>query len=314
MTVCIALLADGGRKIICVTDEKVSFSGFSADNLTFKNEPLVGTSVALCAGNDMQYAPIILERARKSLTPQSSPSEAAYAVDDAYHDQLSELIQKRILKRYRIDADTFVRRGRKLFTEAVYNRLCERIERVTISAKFLVCGHDSSGIGHLFTAGGEASVENFDHIGLWSIGSGAASALASLSFHATHKHLIPRYADLHSALYFALEAKFMAESENTVGESTFVVVFEKGQLPKFVAEAAVPKIKKAWLRSGAPRQSKKVVTLIDELLYDYREVTDEEGALRAIDARLGKRAGYSKKLLERVRAKRLVSQTPEDQQ
>ena len=90
-----------------------------------------------------------------------------------------------------------------------------------------------------------------------------------MAFHVTHKHFTPCFCSLNDALYFTLEAKFMAESADTVGESTFVTVWEVGEKIRFIDEHDVDKIRNEWRRSGAPRQLKKVLTMLSRMLYDF---------------------------------------------
>ena len=144
ISVCIATLCNERRTCVGITDEKVSFSSFSAEYLSHKNQPIMANCAVLYAGNDMQYAPVILEKAEERLrfSPLASPRDVADALDEAYRDQLTELIEKRILRRYKFTGEKFSQFGKKLCTEAVYNRLCDRIAKVELSARFLVCGFD----------------------------------------------------------------------------------------------------------------------------------------------------------------------------
>src|ERR1035441_5560490 len=158
MSICLAVLASSRKEIVCLTDRKVSFPSFSADHMTLKNEPFVGSCCVLTAGDDTEYIPLILESAKAELKPNAHPREVADAIDDAYHGQIAELIEKRVLKKFHFNCESFQKNGKKLLSEAVYARLCERIDKVNLSLKFLICGFDKNGIGHIFTAGGEQSV------------------------------------------------------------------------------------------------------------------------------------------------------------
>ncbi len=269
MSVCIAILAKDRKVSVCITDEKVSFSTFSAEYLATKNDPFLYNCPVLYAGNDMQYAPLVIDRARRRLTHASTPEEAAYALDEAYQEQLSELIQKRVLRRYKFDSNKFRDQGKKLCTEIVYNRLCERISKVDLSIRFLLCGFDQRQSGHIYTAGGDESVENFDHVGIWAIGRGAPAALASMAFHVTHGHFHPMYCSADEALYYGLEAKFMAESADTVGRSTFVTITESDKRVKFIDEHNIDKLRKKWQQTGAPQMSKTVIKMIGQMAYDF---------------------------------------------
>src|ERR1035441_126477 len=268
MSICLAVLASSRKEIVCLTDRKVSFPSFSADHMTLKNEPFVGSCCVLTAGDDTEYIPLILESAKAELKPNAHPREVADAIDDAYHGQIAELIEKRVLKKFHFNCESFQKNGKKLLSEAVYARLCERIDKVNLSLKFLICGFDKNGIGHIFTAGGEQSVAGYEHIGLWAIGEGAEAALSILAFHITHKHASPPFAPLNTAITIALSAKFMAESANSVGEGTFTVVFKHGEPVRFIDDDVVDKMRKQWLKDGSPRLSRKLLEGIPKVLHE----------------------------------------------
>jgi hypothetical protein len=252
------MLASSGRAFICITDRKVSFPGFSADYMALKNDPSFGRCVVLSAGDDTQYIPIILESAKKSLAGSGfpSPREVAEAVDEAYEEEVSELIEKRVLKRYGFDTESFRKSGKKLCTEVVYNRLCERMSNVKVSIKFLICGFDDDGGAHIYSAGGDGSVEGYDHVGVWAIGDGAEMALAALSFHMTHRHVNPPWAGVNESLAAALSAKFMAESSNSVGEGTLVAIHEFDKTPLLLfSPANISILRDQWLKDCALKLS-----------------------------------------------------------
>lgn len=213
----------------------------------------------LFAGNDAQYAGLILESAKDSLEPNSHPRAVADAIDTAYHEQLTELIERRVLKRFEFDGESFRKTGRRLCSDTQYARICERINKVELSLRFLVCGFDENGTGHLYTAGGKQSVEEYDHIGLWAIGEGDVAALSTLSFHISHQHISPPHSKVNETLAVALAAKFMAESENSVGKGTIVVVFEKDKKPQVIYESGTSRIREQWLKTGAPRMSSEML-------------------------------------------------------
>jgi hypothetical protein len=310
-------MSEASTKIICITDQKVSFPDFSSDYMTLKNEPMISGCVALCAGNDMQYAPLILEAAKRRLKPASQPSEVADAIDEAYQEQQAELIEKKFLKRYRLTGEDFQKSGKKVLTDAVYTRICDRIDKFNLSVRFLVCGFDSNKQGHILTAGGADSVESYDHIGVWAIGEGAHAALSSLAFHITHQHVSPPYSDLNKTLTFALPAKFMAESANSVGPGTFTVVLEAGKPPQYISETGIDLLRKEWLKDGAPKISKKILKLIPDLLFTNAKPENTEEAIQKVDAKIGK-PGYVKRLLRKKSPQKgtmpLIGQTSKDQQ
>ena len=67
VSVCIALLSESRRKIVCVTDARASFRDFSSEKLAQKNLPFFSEWVALYAGNDIEYVNPVLNRASAKL-------------------------------------------------------------------------------------------------------------------------------------------------------------------------------------------------------------------------------------------------------
>ncbi len=268
VSICLAVMASSRTEIVCVSDEKVTFSGFSSDFMALKNEPFLGGTSVLYAGDDAQYAPLIFELATTlAKESQGHPREIADAFDEAYHSQVSQLIEKRVLRRYGFDTESFVKNGKKLCSAALYAKICERIDKVKISLRFLICGFDSNGEAHIFTAGGDQSVEGFDHLGVWAIGEGDHAALAAMSFHISHKHARPPWDSLGKAVTLALSAKFMAESTATVGQGTFVVVIKKDSPCVFLDEAHVDQIREEWLKTGSLRFSQEILNQVPGLLH-----------------------------------------------
>jgi hypothetical protein len=300
VSVCIGVLASVRKEIICISDQKVTFPGFSSDYMTIKNEPGIGRCAVLYAGEDTQYAPLIFESARNALGENPHPREVADAIDDAYHGQISELIERRVLRRYKYDGESFRKNGKKLLSEAVFARICERIDKVNLNLRFLICGFDQTGDGHLFTAGGNQSVEGYDHIGLWAIGEGADSAFSTFSFHITHRSIAPPWSELNPTLTVALSAKFMAESASTVGEGTIAAILKKGEDVRYVPQEAVNTLRKEWLRHGAPRFAKRIEKFLPDFIVSggIRDERDRKEAIRSANAMLGKR-GYIEKVLGR---------------
>jgi hypothetical protein len=263
VTVCIGVLCESRKAIVCITDNKASFQDFSAEKLVLKNYPFYEGWTALPSGNDAEYFPLILEQARSALTKikPSTSREIALAIDTAYQEQRQSLIETTVLRKYGFTSKTFMREGKKLCSDTLYNNLCEKIAAVTLSAEFLLCGFDNKGVGHVLCAGGDKSCRSYDHFGVWAIGTGQHSALASLSFQASRSEYSV-HSRLEEAVYAALTAKFMAESASDVGKSTFAVVMRARKSMLFVPDIAIDILRKAWELEGAPRRSLRALAAI----------------------------------------------------
>ena len=263
VSVCIALLCENRKKLVCITDQKTSFGGFSAEYFTNKIG-IIERTVILYAADHADHAFSILDYARDILQgmKHKTPRKIAQAVNDAYEVQLNLEIESRVLRRYKFTVDSFREKGKKLCTEVVYNKICEKIADVEIKASFLVCSFDDKGDCHIYSAGNEEAIKNYGDAGLWAIGTGQPSALAALSFQIDKQRFMPVYGPLQKCLYVGLDAKFMAESAEGVGRSTFVFVVEKDKDPLFMDDESIEAIRKMWLELGAPRMPDSIIASI----------------------------------------------------
>jgi hypothetical protein len=151
VTICIGILCEDYQKIVCVTDEKVDFGQFSADKIAAKVQIIGRSWVAMYAGNDGEHAEFILESAMAKLMkrePIGSPLEVSDVVNDTFHEFQQKLIENKVLKKRKFTADKFATSGKRLCTPEAYNNLCNRIDKVSISLKFLLCGFEGKR-GHI---------------------------------------------------------------------------------------------------------------------------------------------------------------------
>jgi len=261
VTVCIAVLNSNGKSIVQVSDHKVSFgTEFSADYSAMKDVPFFGEYCALIAGDDVEHATPILKRAKEILCAKPldvSPITVANAVDDAYGERLRQEISSKVLRKRGFTVESFLEKGKHKCTPSVYLNLCNRIDQVKLSLKFLVCGFDDKGQGHIFTVDGESAPKCYDDIGMWAIGDGAPAALSSLAFHKNNLDFEIGGTE-EEAVYFALAAKFMAESSGSVGNATFISVHNPASPVKYINLLDVQMMRKMWEDEGCPRCPKNL--------------------------------------------------------
>lgn len=244
-----------------MSDYKVNFGEFAADNMAVKESLLFPDWQVLFAGNDTEHAAPIIRRAREILfssmrsgSAHPSPIDVADAADQAYGERLHIEITNRVLRKYGFDTDSFRETGKRKCTASLYHTLCGRIEQVNISLRLLVCGFDDTGIGHIYSVDGKSAPKCYDDIGMWAIGSGAHAALSSLAFHAD-KVQLNRTSSVEKATYLAIAAKFMAESSSEVGKgATTIYIGDKDDMFKLtVPWPRLEKLKLLWEERGAPR-------------------------------------------------------------
>jgi hypothetical protein len=120
----------------------------------------------------------------------------------------------------------------------------------------------------IYTVSGVEAPEDRSDIGMWAIGSGNQLAMSALTFAIDNRDLGTN-TPLPHGIYSALEAKFMAESNNLVGHSTTTIVLEPERLIA-IREYEANRIRNFWKSSGAPRIPKGILDLIPAKLFDVR--------------------------------------------
>jgi hypothetical protein len=298
VSVCIAVLCEHGKKIVCVTDNRVSFGEFSAEHSAWKNYPIWTTWLVLCAGDDIEHADPIIRKSRKyclalykKLRRVLEPEEVADAVDLAYSEQLQAHIENKILRKHQFDSESFQKTGKSKCTPEVYMSFINKIEKTALSLEFLICGFDAKGQGHIWKVKGDGAPTSYDLIGFWSIGMGASAALSCLAFHVSRGHLNV-YSSLPDAAYLTMAAKFMSESASDVGRSTFVVIVDaKGkEAVRLVSNPGVETVRRIWEKRGVPKVPRKQIdNIVSKLIYNIGVKSEED-----IEAIIGM-PGYFKK-------------------
>lgn len=282
MSVCICLLSkeddspdrkNRGQNIVFAEDRKVTFDDFSADNAVTKNAMLCNGWWVQYAGNDAEKAALLIEKARHKIsrTDANNRDDPQFIVNVLHEEWLEARdreIEAKLLRKHGFSFESFREHGREKCTDAVYEGLHDRIDRFKFSLEFLVAGFDMDGDTHLYHIDSQGTISCYDDLGFWAIGSGAHAALSSLSFHIEHGNLCSYCSCVHKAVYFACEAKFMAETSVQVGkDGTLVSIHRKNEKEtQFFFDDETQKIKKNWLKYGAPKPSDKVMTQIYDLM------------------------------------------------
>jgi hypothetical protein len=276
MSVCIAVLCEERKTLVCVSDNKVNFGTFSAETVAMKDIPIYKRCTALVAGNDTEHANPILERAHQLLYSNNkvkSPSEIADIVDQAFAERVNREIEAKVLRKRGFTVESFLEKGKQKCTPSAYLALCNRIDQVSISLRFLICGFDEQGIGHIYSVDGKTAPSNYDSVGFWAIGSGAHAALSSLAFHANQAD-VSVFRPKEEAVYFALTAKFMAESSDEVGKlGALVSVFDASPEHEieYMRLEAITQVRALWQVEGAPRVPKNISEFVGPLLAPLKQ-------------------------------------------
>jgi hypothetical protein len=272
VTVCIAAFAEESRRIVFSADSKVAFGDFSADQGATKFELLGQRYLALIAGNDIVYALPTITRIKKEImrTRYRDPDEVASTVYEQLCETRNQVIEAKILKKYKLSVDDFIAKGKQSFTDQIYYDICSRIDRQELSLQFLVAGFDEKDKPHLRIVSADEPPHDYDTLGFAAVGTGAPAALASLTFAKDH-NAFARHCNLEDAAYFVLAAKFMAESATDVGKDTYVIGFTPTEVSHLYDMGGIDTIRKMWLKNGAPRCSASTISTIKNLFYSDKE-------------------------------------------
>lgn len=272
VTVCIAAFAEFEEQFVFVSDSRVAFGDFSTDKGGVKYELLGSKYLAMIAGNDIVYALPTIRRVRARIfrKPTLDPDEVAAIVHEELCTTRDQVIEAKVLKRYKMDAEKFLKIGKKSFTDTVFYNICNRIDQEHLSLQFIVAGFDASGKPHLRVVSADEPPHDYDGIGYAAIGTGAASALASLSFAKDHCGF-GRDTKMHEAAYHLIAAKFMAESATDVGRDTFFLSVGAKRVYHMFSIGGLSALRDAWEKDGAPRRSKRSIKVLEDIIYEHNE-------------------------------------------
>jgi Proteasome subunit len=199
-----------------------------------------------------------------------TPQVVVKALQESWSEFRDREIETKILRKHGFSFDSFREQGKDKCSESVYDELHDRIDKFKWSLEFLLAGFDKDGDAHLMGIGTDGTVGSYSELGFWAIGSGSHAALSVLSFHIEHSNLCSYCSCPHNAVYFGCEAKFMAETNVQVGkDGTLVSIHTRNEKePQFFFNDEVQKIKKNWLKYGAPRPCERVMTQIHDLMQE----------------------------------------------
>jgi len=268
VTTCIASIAQSGNSMVLVSDSKLAFGDFSADDAVVKNIPFVYPWIVLISGDDISYATPIIERASRRCLSVPQDQEG-WEIAEILHEEIvlerQKLIEAAVLKKYGFSADSFLKKGKRLCSEALYSDLIIKVSQIEISLAFLLCGFSPNGFAQIWCIYANSSPQNYDIPGFWAIGSGANAALSSLSFSVEHHHY-GRHSELENSIYHLLAAKFMSESARDVGKGTFTVILQANGDMHHLYNKHVKAMRDVWLKEGAPQVSHGAIKFIGEKL------------------------------------------------
>jgi hypothetical protein len=251
MTLCAAAIAASDGYIVAISDTMVAGATMSSDECTLKMEPFAMEWIAMFAGDDISQCLPVIRRAEKYFHNRANTlANARNALKKAYQQHLIEMKTDAVLSGYGLDMDTFLKSGKRKFTERVFSSICDRldaIKEIGDGCQFLVFGYDGDGRAHIFSVGAQGADFTYDKPGFCCIGSGGFAADAMLHYFGQ-----AIYRSLPETIFNLCAAKFMAERSG-IGRDTFLYL----KRPKSVActndPVLVDDIRRAWEAEGVPK-------------------------------------------------------------
>jgi 20S proteasome alpha/beta subunit len=296
MTVCIAALCDDRKQVVIVCDSKASFGDYSADDLLLKVDRVGRNTYVLFSGNDITDLPFIFNDAKDELKDRGSvaPHIAARIIHESMVRRRHEQITAKVLSPFGLTKETFLRDGKALLTESIFDGLCEKIASVNLPITVLLVSFDEAADAHIFSITGDAAPNDYTAVGFCAVGSGSYSAFSSLLFR-SDRDLLGPYCSRDTCIYCCCEAKFMSKSASDVGKSTFLAVLSAEKSPAFIASHRIDQeIKRNWEKHGAPRVHMRTVRRIPQMLFSW-----DQGSPHPIDVWIGdkKKVPHDKRAL-----------------
>ncbi len=215
MTVCIAAMADDGKRLVCATDTMIANATSSADSVAGKIS--IFAEWAFLLSGTLSPADMLYDAIKRELKAagDNEPDTVRRCLENAHREELGRWIAGRWLSPYNLDWDSFTQGGNLLFTDRFRDELTRNMlddADKNYDPELIVCGWGRNartkdeGLPYIFSVNREG-VSLHRTGGVHACGSGAQTALASLYFHKYR-----RSRTLAEVIYYVLEARFMAEA------------------------------------------------------------------------------------------------------
>ncbi len=236
MTICLALVCDGGKSVVAVADRMVSDASLALEfeQRTRKIELIGASFSALTAGDALAHTDLLRD-ATDSIAgmAQASVRDVAAAVEGCFIQHRQALAEKSVLRRVGMDYDTFLEKQQNL-SDALILALSSEYQSVELGVELLIAGIDSSG-AHLYEISDPGTARCFDSIGYAAIGSGLPHAEGFL----TEADYSPDIS-LNRGVWLAYVAKRRSERAPGVGSRfTDILTIEADKGASFLGQTSM---------------------------------------------------------------------------
>lgn len=230
MTVCIAAICDGGKKVVAVADKMITYPppvNIEFESVESKIESMNPTCLFMASGA-VSFASDISADVRKGLGGNQAPllEVVTNSFKDQYQRTRAQKIQDTIVdSALGKDFDDFRAKGGFLpaylqAQPAIYNQIALAASNFNLNLEIIVCGIDDKG-AHVYNIYHPGSSTSLDKLGYSAIGSGANHALIRLSLLGQNTKL-----GLKNTLVNAYEAKGISELAPGVGKRTSIAIID----------------------------------------------------------------------------------------
>lgn len=214
MTICIAALCEGGKKIILASDRMVTVGEIiEFEHDVPKFDELSKNSIIMTAGSTTLQNDII-QLAKKEINTITLPTfnQITDKVKEAYVGTRIKRAEELYLKPKGLNLSTFYQSQKMLLPEVIF-KISDEIDRSSLRVEYILCGFgDNQGhINYIYDPGVS---ESFDSVGFCSIGSGNINATSAFTAH----NYAPSFS-VEKALYLVYLAKKEAERAPGVGDA-----------------------------------------------------------------------------------------------
>jgi hypothetical protein len=264
MTVCIAAICSGAKRIVAVSDQQVSTFDFSADNQATKISIICKNWWLMWSADDVLKIPPLIESIKNYLWGDNrTVEEVSRALSSAYQKQIKQEAENRYLARFGMTMESFLAEGKNQLTEESFESFRDRIEQIKLGCEIMAYGFDPKGAPHILVLKDPGTVDfcGPNTSSFKAIGTGGYRAESTLYFHKVswtmHETL---------AVYHVCEAKFMAESALGVGKSTVGMILQSEGGLVFLNSKAIDKIRSLWEKKGKPKVHKSTSKIVSGII------------------------------------------------
>jgi hypothetical protein len=248
MTICIGILATGGKSIVCLADKSVTYNEeIQGDVDSAKIVPVGANGChALISGNETTIGRILTKLGNRSDIGKSIEATRS-ACEKAWKEAEGEILQATFLHPF-LTAEKYNEALLKDRVNPVLRTIAANIEKARaeqnhVSCGMILCGFDSQKNSYILGLGAPGLCTDMTHTGFHSVGSGSGYALQKLV-----SVEWDRSRSIDHTLYECFDAKVSAENDPNVGYDWDALVLTKE------GANAVPKeiktlVDRAWTKN-----------------------------------------------------------------